>query len=92
MRFHPAPTGGLSMHKFQVSHFNCRASVRRANVPSPASTALRTVGWDTQAQKRNRTAEIFLSPRAQWPGKNLDRPLRFYAPEILLNLTGMCPS
>ena len=80
------------MHKFQVSHFNCRASVRRANVPSPASTAPRTVGWDTQAQKRNRTAEIFLSLRAQWPGKNLDRPLRSYAPEILLNLTGMCPS
>ena len=66
------PTGGLRMHKFQGSHFSCRASVCRANLPSSGATAPRTAGWDTQAQKRDRTAEIFLSLRARWPGKNLD--------------------
>ena len=79
------------MHKFQGSHFNYRALVCQADVPSPAAAALRTAGWDTQAQKRDRTAEIFLSLRAQWPGKNLDQPLRFCAPEVPLNFAGTRP-
>ena len=33
--------------------------------------------------------EIFLPPRAQWPGGNLDTHSDFHAPEILLILTGV---
>ncbi len=34
---------------------------------------------------------IFLPPRAQWPGGNLNTHSDFYAPEILLILTGARP-
>ena len=53
--------------------------------------ALGTIVWNTQAQKRNRTKGKFCARRAQWPGGNLDQPLRFCAPEILQNLTGTRP-
>ena len=45
----------------------------------------------SQAQGRNRTNYNFGKARAQWPGGNLDQPLRFCAPEILLILTGTRP-
>ena len=45
----------------------------------------------SQAQGRNRTNYNFGKARAQWPGGNLDQPLRFCTPEILLILTGTRP-
>ena len=45
----------------------------------------------TQAQKWNRTGGSFCKPRAQWPGRNRGKPLRFCAPEILQDLTGTRP-
>ena len=45
----------------------------------------------TQAQLWNRTGGNFCKPRAQWPGRNRGKPLRFCAPEILQDLTGTRP-
>ena len=45
----------------------------------------------TQARKWNRTGGNFCKPRAQWPGRNRGKPLRFCAPEILQDLTGTRP-
>ena len=36
----------------------------------------------TQAQTWNRTKNKFCEPRAQWPGRNRRKPLRFCAPEM----------
>ena len=46
-----------------------------------------TLARQSQAQKLNRTSGNFCTPRAQWPGRNLDPSLRFCAPEILFNLS-----
>ena len=45
----------------------------------------------TQAQILDRTSGIFCTPRAQWPGGNPDRPLRFCAPEKMHGLSGGRP-
>ena len=45
----------------------------------------------TQARKWNRTGGNFCKPRAQWPGRNRGKPLKFCAPEILQDLTGTRP-
>ena len=45
----------------------------------------------TQAQILDRTSGIFCTPRAQWPGGNSDRPLRFCAPEKMHGLSGGRP-
>ena len=37
----------------------------------------------SQAQSLNRNSSNFCKPRAQWPGLNCGKPLRFCAPEIL---------
>ena len=46
--------------------------------------------WFGKVRRGTETAtiEIFLLPRAQWPGGNLDRPLRFCAPEIFARPKG----
>ena len=44
-----------------------------------------------QAQSLNRTSGNFCKPRAQWPGGNSDQPLKFCAPETLLNFSGVRP-
>ena len=56
---------------------------RRGRMRYPAPGAL---AEKTQAQKWNRNTYNFCRPRAQWPGRNSDQPLRFCAPEILRNL------
>ena len=45
----------------------------------------------TQAQILDRTSGNFCTPRAQWPGGNSDRPLRFCAPEKMHGLSGGRP-
>ena len=45
----------------------------------------------SQARRWNRTGINFCKPRAQWPGRNLDQPLKFCAPEVLHHPTGMRP-
>ena len=45
----------------------------------------------TQAQKWNRTGGNFCKPRAQWPGRNRGKPLRFCAPEIFCPSQGITP-
>ena len=45
----------------------------------------------TQAQILDRTSGNFCNPRAQWPGGNSDRPLRFCAPEKMHGLSGGRP-
>ena len=52
---------------------------------------IKPFGWGNQAQAWNRTSGNFCTPRAQWPGLNGKKPLRFCAPEILRLLTGMRP-
>ena len=42
----------------------------------------------SQAQNQNRINRNFGTARAQWPGKNLDQTLKFFAPEALENPTG----
>ena len=49
------------------------------------------LAWQTQAQILDRTSGIFCTPRAQWPGGNSDRPLRFCAPEKMHGLSGGRP-
>ena len=43
----------------------------------------------TQAQCENRTRNKFCTPRAQWPGRNCKKSLRFCAPEGLHNVQGV---
>ena len=43
------------------------------------------ISSETQARKLNRTSGNFCTPRAQWPGGNRGKPLKFCAPE------GYCP-
>ena len=43
----------------------------------------------TQAQTWNRTKNKFCKLRAQWPGLNGKRPLRFCAPEIFCPVQGI---
>ena len=50
-----------------------------------------TLARQTQAQILDRTSSIFCTPRAQWPGGNPDRPLRFCAPEKMHGLSGGRP-
>ena len=45
----------------------------------------------TQAQTWNRTKNKFCKPRAQWPGRNCRKPLRFCAPEMLCSPQGITP-
>ena len=49
------------------------------------------LAWQTQAQILDRTSGNFCTPRAQWPGGNSDRPLRFCAPEKMHGLSGGRP-
>ena len=65
-----------------------RATARAAPTAYPAPGALVR---ETQAQFLNRTSGIFCTPRAQWPGGNPDRPLRFCAPEKMHGLSGGRP-
>ena len=45
----------------------------------------------TQAQTWNRTKNKFCKPRAQWPGRNRRKPLRFCAPEMFCPPQGVTP-
>ena len=47
--------------------------------------------WFGKLRRRNGAAPapIFHKPRAQWPGGNLDQPLRFCAPEIFCLVQGV---
>ena len=51
--------------------------------------------WDRMEEKLdamwNCMRPEFLQTRAQWPGGNLDQPLRFCEPEITYDQTGACP-
>ena len=57
----------------------------------PPGYAPGALARQSQARLRNRTGGNFCIPRAQWPGWNLDHPLRFCAPKTLQNLTGTRP-
>ena len=49
----------------------------------PPEYAPGALAQHSQARKWKRTGCNFREARAQWPGGNLDPPLRFCAPEIL---------
>ncbi len=48
----------------------------------PPGYAPEALAEETQAHEWNRTSGNFCKLRAQWPGRNRKRPLRFCAPEI----------
>ena len=65
---------------------------RAGEDPAPtAKAAPWTLVRQSQARLWSRSSDNFCKPRAQWPGWNRRKPLRFCAPEILLNLTGTRP-
>ena len=43
------------------------------------------------AREWTRITPNFCKPRAPWPGRNLDQPLRFCAPEVLQNPSSTRP-
>ena len=55
----------------------------------PPGFAPKALARQSQAQRLNRTSRNFCTPRAQWPGWNLDQPLRFCAPEGFRLLRGV---
>ena len=57
----------------------------------PPGFAPKALARQSQAQRLNCTSRNFYIPRAQWPGGNSDQPLRFCAPELLLNFSGGTP-
>ncbi len=70
------------------SHRNGGQGKACGRVRAPAPTAYPAPGTfarQSQARKRNRTSGNFCKPRAQWPGGNCGKPLKFCAPE------GHCP-
>ena len=65
---------------------------RAGEDPAPtAKAAPWTLVRQSQARLWSRSSDNFCKPRAQWPGWNRRKPLRFCAPEILLNLPGTRP-
>ena len=52
-----------------------------AHIMRPSSYTPGALARQTQAHKWDRTSGNFCKPRAQWPGGNLDQPLKFCAPE-----------
>ena len=57
----------------------------------PPEYAPGALAQHSQARKWKRTGCNFREARAQWPGLNCGKPLRFCAPEIFFYLTGTCP-
>ena len=45
----------------------------------------------SQAQLWNRSSGNFCKPRAQWPGRNRRKPLKFCAPEMFCLVQGVTP-
>ena len=56
-------------------------------VNGPGAVRSAASGVDVEPQQRQ-----FCTPRAQWPGRNLDCHSDFRAPEILLNFSGGTPA
>ena len=92
---HPPPKGkafgrpqGSPLRRIRKQqHF----SRRGRSQTGPPGFVPGTLARQTQAQILDRTSGIFCTPRAQWPGGNPDRPLRFCAPEKMHGLSGGRP-
>ena len=62
----------------------------RVRTPAPAvENELVPLARQTQVQFLNRSNSKFCTPRAQWPGENLDQSLRFCAPGIFCPTQGV---
>ena len=68
-----------------------RSFRRGQSQTGPPGFAPGALARQSQARKLNRNSNNFCKDRAQWPGGNLDQPLRFCAPEILHSLSGKRP-
>ena len=78
----PAPT--KSLQRFRVC--------RRGRTPAgPGLSAPGALVRQTQARKEKRNHSNFCKPRAQWPGWNWGKSLRFCAPEGLCHPKGITP-
>ena len=95
-----APVGGVRAKKSPSSvwpsgqppsPWKGEGSWATARVAPTAIFALGAFARQTQARKWNRTGGNFCKPRAQWPGRNCGKPLKFCAPEILQNLISTRP-
>ena len=52
-----------------------------AHIMRPSSYTPGALARQTQAHKWDRTSGNFCKPRARWPGRNCEKPLKFCAPE-----------
>ena len=62
-----------------------------AHIMRPSSYTPGALARQTQAHKWDRTSGNFCKPRARWPGRNCEKPLKFCAPEIFAHPKGEPP-
>ena len=62
-----------------------------AHIMRPSSYTPGALARQTQAHKWDRTSGNFCKPRARWPGRNCEKPLKFCAPEIFCPSKGVTP-
>ena len=68
---------------------NSPESRRGGTSGRPPEYAPGALARQSQAQSLDRTECNFCKPRAQWPGGNLEQPLRFCAPKMLCPIQGV---
>ena len=87
----PSIAGGPMWPPLRRIKRRLRFSRRGRFQTGPPITDQQTPARQSQARLWNRTSFNFCKPRAQWPGGNLEQPLRFCAPEIFDIFPGTRP-
>ena len=99
----PAAAEGLVTFRFRFSWWKARllvclgSSAAQGDAGGPGAPPLRRKTapkrWFGQARRSCGIALAlnFCKPRAQWPGRNRRKPLRFCAPEMLCPAQGVTP-